>query len=152
MSCLFYVATTMLPEYRLNTHPNTFTHTHSLCVGVSGEWSSNYKDFVRTCLVKNPEERPTAAELLDHPFIQSAGPSERLFELVGEHMKISHVSGAPSASTLKKFFLLVFIRLSRDSIISVGEPMKPRPRLLPHLIGTFKREHKKKRTRPTNRE
>lgn len=28
------------------------------------KWSSTYADFVATCLVKDPERRPTARELL----------------------------------------------------------------------------------------
>jgi len=37
-----------------------------------GEWSPNFQDFVAKCLHKNPTERPTATELLQHPFITSA--------------------------------------------------------------------------------
>ena len=34
--------------------------------------SEHAKDFVRRCLQRNPLDRPTAAQLLDHPFIKSA--------------------------------------------------------------------------------
>jgi serine/threonine protein kinase len=33
------------------------------------QWSSEFIDFVSRCLVKNPEERATASELLHHEFI-----------------------------------------------------------------------------------
>jgi serine/threonine protein kinase len=33
------------------------------------EWSEYFKDFVAACLCKNPAERPTVTELLQHPFI-----------------------------------------------------------------------------------
>lgn len=33
------------------------------------QWSSEFIDFVSGCLVKNPEERATATELLQHEFI-----------------------------------------------------------------------------------
>ncbi|CAI0546588.1 unnamed protein product [Linum tenue] len=39
--------------------------------------SDDGKDFVRQCLQRNPSHRPTAAQLLDHPFVRSAAPSER---------------------------------------------------------------------------
>ncbi|XP_044506016.1 mitogen-activated protein kinase kinase kinase YODA-like [Mangifera indica] len=39
--------------------------------------SNEGKDFVRQCLQRNPAFRPTAAELLEHPFVKSAAPLER---------------------------------------------------------------------------
>ncbi|XP_030475700.2 mitogen-activated protein kinase kinase kinase 1-like [Syzygium oleosum] len=32
--------------------------------------SSNARDFILTCLRKNPKDRPSAVELLDHPFVR----------------------------------------------------------------------------------
>lgn len=34
------------------------------------------KDFVRLCLQRNPLHRPTAAQLLEHPFVKKAAPIE----------------------------------------------------------------------------
>ncbi|KAJ0100349.1 hypothetical protein Patl1_20156 [Pistacia atlantica] len=39
--------------------------------------SDDGKDFVRKCLQRNPSCRPTAAELLEHPFVQHAATLER---------------------------------------------------------------------------
>ncbi|KAK6274720.1 hypothetical protein POUND7_004429 [Theobroma cacao] len=39
--------------------------------------SEEGKDFVRQCLQRNPINRPTAARLLEHPFIKNAAPLER---------------------------------------------------------------------------
>uniref|UniRef100_A0A5B7CDJ4 mitogen-activated protein kinase kinase kinase n=1 Tax=Davidia involucrata TaxID=16924 RepID=A0A5B7CDJ4_DAVIN len=39
--------------------------------------SDDGKDFVRQCLQRNPLHRPTAAELLEHPFVKNAAPLER---------------------------------------------------------------------------
>ncbi|KAL8591778.1 Serine/threonine-protein kinase 3 [Nucella lapillus] len=39
------------------------------------KWSSEFIDFVSKCLVKNPENRATADELLEHEYIQTAEKS-----------------------------------------------------------------------------
>ncbi|CAL0313363.1 unnamed protein product [Lupinus luteus] len=36
--------------------------------------SEDGKDFVRLCLQRNPENRPSAAQLLEHPFVKNASP------------------------------------------------------------------------------
>ncbi|XP_061583023.1 serine/threonine-protein kinase 4-like [Cololabis saira] len=51
-------------------------------------WSSNFKDFVSKCLVKNPEDRATATQLLQHPFIKSAKPNSILRALITDAMEI----------------------------------------------------------------
>lgn len=40
------------------------------------QWSPEFIDFVSGCLVKNPEERATATELLTHEFIGNIYDSE----------------------------------------------------------------------------
>ncbi|KAK4696991.1 hypothetical protein P7C71_g1002, partial [Lecanoromycetidae sp. Uapishka_2] len=45
-------------------------------------YSRDFKDFIATCLVKDPDRRPTAKEMLQHRFIRSAGRVESLQELI----------------------------------------------------------------------
>lgn len=45
-------------------------------------YSRDFKDFIATCLVKDPDRRPPTQELLEHRFIRNAGPVEDLQELV----------------------------------------------------------------------
>lgn len=45
-------------------------------------YSRDIRDFVAACLVKDPDRRPSAKELLQHRFIRSAGKVEALQELV----------------------------------------------------------------------
>ena len=37
---------------------------------LSIEFSTNFQDFVASCLIKNPDLRPSCAQLLMHPFIE----------------------------------------------------------------------------------
>uniref|UniRef100_A0A8D9EIZ3 non-specific serine/threonine protein kinase n=1 Tax=Cacopsylla melanoneura TaxID=428564 RepID=A0A8D9EIZ3_9HEMI len=47
-------------------------------------WSPEFIDFVSRCLVKNPEERATATEMLNHEFIQNAKSPTILAQLIAE--------------------------------------------------------------------
>ena len=39
---------------------------------ISNRWSDGFHDFVKACLTVDPEERPSAEDLLKHPFLQGA--------------------------------------------------------------------------------
>ncbi|GMF26043.1 unnamed protein product [Phytophthora lilii] len=49
---------------------------------LEGSFSSRFVDFVSCCLQKAPQDRPTSAELLQHPFIRSAKHISHLTELL----------------------------------------------------------------------
>lgn len=46
------------------------------------QWSRDFKDFVAQCLIKDPDRRATAKELLRHRFVQRAGKVEAMRELI----------------------------------------------------------------------
>ncbi|CAB1316742.1 unnamed protein product, partial [Coregonus sp. 'balchen'] len=48
------------------------------------KWSQDFKDFLKKSLDKNPESRPNAAQLLEHPFVCSVKTNRPLRELVAE--------------------------------------------------------------------
>uniref|UniRef100_A0A8B9H6E1 non-specific serine/threonine protein kinase n=1 Tax=Astyanax mexicanus TaxID=7994 RepID=A0A8B9H6E1_ASTMX len=52
------------------------------------QWSEPFRDFVSQCLVKNPENRATATQLLQHPFIKSAKSNSVLRALITEAMEL----------------------------------------------------------------
>lgn len=59
------------------------------------EWSKDFKDFVTACLNKDPEKRPTAKALLKHRFVQRAGKTESLQELVVKAQKFGNAVDRP---------------------------------------------------------
>ncbi|OJJ49037.1 hypothetical protein ASPZODRAFT_60627 [Penicilliopsis zonata CBS 506.65] len=46
------------------------------------EYSQTFRDFISQCLIKDPDRRPSAKELLRHKFIRNAGKTEALQELI----------------------------------------------------------------------
>jgi len=65
---------------------------------LEGNFSKPFKEFVATCLKKDPDERATAADLLKHKFIKNAKKTESLQELVDRKKKWDKVNGKGSAS------------------------------------------------------
>ncbi|KAI1722998.1 protein kinase domain-containing protein [Ditylenchus destructor] len=46
------------------------------------QWSRSFKEFVELCLNKNPDDRPTAKELLRNPFIRRGKSNKILIEML----------------------------------------------------------------------
>merc|ERR1719171_2715516 len=44
-------------------------------------FSAEFQDFVSLCLCKEPEQRPTSQQLLEHPFIRMYDDSVRPFDM-----------------------------------------------------------------------
>ncbi|KAL8576035.1 hypothetical protein ACOMHN_052053 [Nucella lapillus] len=55
------------------------------------KWSTEFIDFVSKCLVKSPENRATAVELLEHDFIKKAEACEILQEMIREAKEIQEM-------------------------------------------------------------
>jgi serine/threonine protein kinase len=52
---------------------------------LDGNFSKLFKGFISSCLEKDPIKRPTAKELLKHPFIKQAKENKLLKELIVKH-------------------------------------------------------------------
>lgn len=66
------------------------------------EFSSELNDFIARCLVKSAEQRPTAKELLEHPFIAKAPGPAVMVEMIEEAMRITalkHASGGSKTNS-----------------------------------------------------
>ncbi|KAI0304006.1 hypothetical protein BC826DRAFT_1095278 [Russula brevipes] len=65
---------------------------------LEGPFSSAFKDFVLQCLTKDPTQRPTAKELLQHRFIRAARKTSYLTELIERHQEFRALNPARGQS------------------------------------------------------
>lgn len=52
-----------------------------------GDWSDEFRDFIAVSLVRDPAERHTAEQLLEHPFLKKASPDDSAIGTVEESVK-----------------------------------------------------------------
>lgn len=64
---------------------------------LSGNYSKQFREFVEACLNKDPDNRPSARELLKFPFIRKAKKNSYLIDLI-ERYKRFKASGAPGVN------------------------------------------------------
>lgn len=65
-------------------------------------WSPEFIDFVSLCLVKNPEERATATDLLQHEFIRNAKPNSILSNMIAEAKEIRENQSYTRAAAIQQ--------------------------------------------------
>lgn len=65
---------------------------------LTGNFSKSFKEFVEACLNKDPENRPTAKELMRHPFIKKAKKNSYLMDLIDRYKKWRLTQGDESDS------------------------------------------------------
>ncbi|OAA53927.1 ste20-like serine/threonine-protein [Niveomyces insectorum RCEF 264] len=58
---------------------------------LEGNFTKAFKDFIEVCLRRDPKERPTARDLLRHPFIRRAKKTTYLTELIERYNRWSAV-------------------------------------------------------------
>ncbi|KEY69280.1 hypothetical protein S7711_01731 [Stachybotrys chartarum IBT 7711] len=54
---------------------------------LEGNFTKAFKDFIELCLQRDPKKRPTAKDLLRHPFIRKAKKTTYLTELIERHTR-----------------------------------------------------------------
>jgi len=54
---------------------------------LTGNFSKQFKEFVEACLNKDPENRPSAKELMRHPYIKKAKKNSHLMDLIDRYKK-----------------------------------------------------------------
>ncbi|KAI1813387.1 kinase-like domain-containing protein [Poronia punctata] len=56
---------------------------------LEGNFTKAFKDFIEACLQRDPKDRPSARELLKHPFIRKARKTTYLTELIERYQRWS---------------------------------------------------------------
>ncbi|KAK0632729.1 kinase-like domain-containing protein [Immersiella caudata] len=56
---------------------------------LEGNFTKAFKEFIEQCLQRDPKDRPSAKELLKHPFIRKAKKTTYLTELIERHSRWS---------------------------------------------------------------
>lgn len=64
------------------------------------QYSSDFRNFVSQCLTKDPEKRPSATQLLQHPFITQVKDRTALLPLVTRYSQYKQKNAKPFKSTL----------------------------------------------------
>ncbi|VZI07940.1 unnamed protein product, partial [Fusarium fujikuroi] len=54
---------------------------------LEGNFTKAFKDFIELCLQRDPKDRPTAKDMLRHPFIRRAKRTTYLTELIERHQR-----------------------------------------------------------------
>ena len=94
--CTVYeMATGMPPNARINPHMlgNVLDKAPRL---QDGEYSDDLRDFVSFCLQEQPQRRPSAGAILDHPFVaetEEQYPTGSLVELIERYAQWEHQGG-----------------------------------------------------------
>eukprot|EP01036_Dinobryon_divergens_P027315 gene27315-36065_t len=78
------------PPYANKVHPFQviFLIPKSPPPKLEGDFSDTFKDFVACCLKKSADERPSASELLRHPFLQTASKTDRWQDFVRQKVQL----------------------------------------------------------------
>jgi len=66
---------------------------------LEGNFSKPFKEFVTWCLNKDPDQRPTAKELLRHRFVRGAKKTSSLVELIERRVRWLEVVGEETSSS-----------------------------------------------------
>eukprot|EP01102_Stenamoeba_stenopodia_P016596 TRINITY_DN5816_c0_g1_i1.p1 TRINITY_DN5816_c0_g1~~TRINITY_DN5816_c0_g1_i1.p1 ORF type:complete len:728 (+),score=150.91 TRINITY_DN5816_c0_g1_i1:206-2389(+) len=66
------------------------------------KFSSEFNDFLKTCLVKDPKHRPNAEQLLQHPFIMKAEDRIISKKIAKKDLTIPNLPKSPSSSSRDK--------------------------------------------------
>jgi serine/threonine protein kinase len=73
-------------------------NTNPPSLSIPFKWSKNFNDFVYQCLTKSADDRPSATDLLNHPFLKTMAPINDLIEVTKIADKIIQIAGGRGAA------------------------------------------------------
>ncbi|KAI1304569.1 kinase-like domain-containing protein [Xylaria venustula] len=69
---------------------------------LEGNFTKAFKEFIEACLQRDPKDRPSARELLKHPFIRKAKKTSYLTELIERHQRWSATHKSDDEETFEE--------------------------------------------------
>lgn len=105
-------------------------------------WSRDFKDFVERCLVKDPNQRASARELLNHRFIKNAGRVEELQSLIErrEAWQLKREARGVTKSHPRLYEETMFVAFGSQlnlqllTLVLTGTPLEASPKRVGTLI------------------
>lgn len=84
-----------------------------------GKWSKEFNDFIAKSLIKDPSTRPTADELLKHPFINCTLDSKPIRDLLLEYKAdvVEEELVDDEAEVSKKYITLKYLNIKQYIVI-----------------------------------
>ena len=55
----------------------------------TGKWSNDFKDYLKICLIKDPDQRPEARALLQHPFVRPQQQSRDIIKHLVDKARVA---------------------------------------------------------------
>ncbi|CAF4394564.1 unnamed protein product [Rotaria socialis] len=123
------------------------------CLRQPQEWSNEFNDFIRQCLIKDFEARPTVTNMLSHPFIvqlpaDGFDARRRILQIIHRYKRCYDLSGKKSRETcgVKNGHIrgksetcssVTMDTKTKQSVpySPVVEPLVPPPKRITHVIG-----------------
>lgn len=108
-------------------------------------WSTEFNSFIAKCLTKDCDQRPTAAELLEHPFLKNVTKEDKklLLPLISEYKAevVEELTEVNDEEVRKNFFHSTFISLKINYFALNRRKFMPKKLRAPVMARIMKRKN-----------
>merc|ERR1711964_91861 len=90
------------------------------------QYPEHFRNFIETCMQVDPKDRPSAQELMDHPFLQisddNTNPVAHVVKVLDPELKRAAIPSKPSTTyqLLKRHWILIIVNLTMLALLCVA--------------------------------